>query len=494
MFQVTKKGAFSAFLVFLGGYCYEYGMFRKAALIFILIFAPAPALASGVLINEIAWMGTEVSTADEWIELRNEGTGDVDLAGWRLEWRGGEYGITFSIGNGTGKCSTTLFPASGYFLLERTDDTTLPNVSADCLYAGALSNEGDIVVLKDPSGTVIDRIDGSNVWKINGGSEVAGNNTTKETAQRSASGWITASPTPRAPNAGVPASSSPSPPSSSGTSTPAAPASSSAPAIVYPAIKAYAGEDRTAIVGELVEFVGRAAGIDNKPLENARFWWNFGDGEAIEGRVVSHIFRITGTYTVGLHVSSAEYAASDYLRIEATPNQIVVKNVLIGEGGSLRLKNEGNTEVEIGGWILEDADANRFQIPPKTRLAEGAEVSFASSVTGLFRSGGTALKLYYPNSKLALEWKGEKAKTSQTSTFVEEKKLPVMAVSPPAPMPFQKNVESVIVEETKAARDNKNTAQVSNFSAFNTSVFFIFAIILSVAAAVGFLVIKKFYF
>ena len=77
--------------------------------------------AQEVVLNEIAWMGTLTSANDEWIELFNDTGGDVNLAGWTLAATDGTPSIALS---GT-------IPAGGYFLLERTDDSTVPSVAAD---------------------------------------------------------------------------------------------------------------------------------------------------------------------------------------------------------------------------------------------------------------------------------------------------------------------------------------------------------------------------
>ena len=37
-----------------------------------------------IVISELLWSGTDLSTADEWIELGNTGTGDVNVGGWVL--------------------------------------------------------------------------------------------------------------------------------------------------------------------------------------------------------------------------------------------------------------------------------------------------------------------------------------------------------------------------------------------------------------------------
>lgn len=48
----------------------------------IFAFLPATALAT-IEISEIAWMGTTVSTDDEWIELYNNGSDEI-VDGWTL--------------------------------------------------------------------------------------------------------------------------------------------------------------------------------------------------------------------------------------------------------------------------------------------------------------------------------------------------------------------------------------------------------------------------
>jgi putative spermidine/putrescine transport system permease protein len=84
-----------------------------------------------VLINEVAWGGTEASAAGEWIELFNTTTADIDLTGWTLA-DGNDIQIDLA---GT-------IPAGGYFLLERGDDTTIADIPANQIYSGALRDGG----------------------------------------------------------------------------------------------------------------------------------------------------------------------------------------------------------------------------------------------------------------------------------------------------------------------------------------------------------------
>jgi|GEM_PF-5162227 len=125
--------------------------------------APAPAAcpASGpprIEISEVAWMGTVLSPNDEWIELHNlepvgitidsgqlassDGSVLVDLAGVRL-------------------------PASGYVVLERTDDDSVPGIAAAAVYVGALPNApgtGYALELAYASCGVIDQVRAEDGW------------------------------------------------------------------------------------------------------------------------------------------------------------------------------------------------------------------------------------------------------------------------------------------------------------------------------------------
>lgn len=105
-------------------------------------------------------MGTGASTADEWIELYNPGSTEVNLEGWRLRADDISPNITFPTG--------ARIPPRGFFLLERSDDNTVIDVSANLIYTGELSNSFEVLRLYDRSGRLIDTANS------NGGSWPAG--------------------------------------------------------------------------------------------------------------------------------------------------------------------------------------------------------------------------------------------------------------------------------------------------------------------------------
>jgi len=130
----------------------------------VVLAGATTGLAGTVVINEVAWSGTAASASDEWIELYNTAGEAIDLAGWTVVF--GETTIHLGVAEGsTREVRRATVEAGGYFLLERTDDATLADVEADVVYAGALSNNGTPIELRDASGQVVDRVEiGEGGW------------------------------------------------------------------------------------------------------------------------------------------------------------------------------------------------------------------------------------------------------------------------------------------------------------------------------------------
>ncbi len=121
----------------------------------------------GVIINEVAWMGSANSPSDEWIELKNISGGEIDLDGWQMVDLGEQIKIQLS-----GK-----LPAGGLYLLERTDDNSVPGVSADQIYKGALANVGEGLRFFNKNCGLVDEVMAAPDWP-------AGNNDYKKTMER----------------------------------------------------------------------------------------------------------------------------------------------------------------------------------------------------------------------------------------------------------------------------------------------------------------------
>lgn len=359
-----------------------------ASIFALLLFLASPAVVlADVLITEVAWMGTSESANDEWIELFNAGSSAVSLEGWSLVAEDGSPIITLA----------GQILANGYYILERTDDGSEPSVTADLFYSGSLSNAGEKLLLKNAGGTVIDTADGKDSWAI------GGNNETKETLQRTSSGWTTAPKTAGAGGVAVPSTSTTPTNTTSTTQTTNSPKVSFAPvnAPTYgtPNMAVYAGEDRHVTAGADSVFKGEGVGSDEEPLKESavRWRWNFGDGTVTHGKRVTHTFAYPGIYVVELSVSNEAMfeSVSDRLIVTARPALVTIAE---SNGQYIELKNSDSVELDISRWLLSDG-TRVFSIPEGTYILPSMSVRFPSSVTKL--GGGSNTSLLYPNTMLA---------------------------------------------------------------------------------------------
>ncbi len=145
-----------------------------------------------IIISEVAWMGTDLSPFDEWLELYNNSSQAVSLDGWQLLAQDGSPAISLR----------GIIDPGEYFLLERTDDTTLPTIKADLIYTGGLNNQGEHLMLLNKAGEIIDQANCADGWFF-------GSNEEKKTMERKIfsisdkAAWQTstaAGGTPKAPN------------------------------------------------------------------------------------------------------------------------------------------------------------------------------------------------------------------------------------------------------------------------------------------------------
>ena len=99
-------------------------------------------------------MGTVSSSNDEWLELFNPTSSSADISEWQLK------SLTDNSPDVAIGASKSIEPF-GFFLFERTADTTVSDISADQIYTGALSNNGEVLELRDKNGNLQDLVSSS---------------------------------------------------------------------------------------------------------------------------------------------------------------------------------------------------------------------------------------------------------------------------------------------------------------------------------------------
>jgi len=122
---------------------------------------------SSLVFNEIAWMGTKNSANDEWIELKNISGSLIDLKNWQIIDKKEQIKISLEGFLGPGEL----------FLLERTDDSSAPNVKADLTFAGNINNTEEELYLFNNNCLLEDRVSANPYWP-------AGDNSTKRSMER----------------------------------------------------------------------------------------------------------------------------------------------------------------------------------------------------------------------------------------------------------------------------------------------------------------------
>lgn len=336
-----------------------------------------------VVINELLWTGSAISSADEWIELRNVSDHAVDLSGWTMTKKSsGAETSMMTIPSGK------IIPAASVFLISNyanTSPSTTLNVVPDYVTTDvALANSTLQIKLYDASHALVDAADDGvgnplageldSAKKIYASMErnpVPGDGTL-------AQNWHTASRTvglkPGAIELGTPESVN-----SNGKPT------------------AIAGPDQNGVVGQSLNFDGSdSSDPESQPLV---FTWSFGDGSSAAEITPAHTFTAAGVYTVTLTVNDGTDMSSDVLQatIQAAPaaepagpvpeaptgstgeppagtcqglrlSELYPNPVGVDSGEFIELVNDGEEDMVLSGCAVGTTAAKTFKLPVGTTV------------------------------------------------------------------------------------------------------------------------------
>ncbi len=386
----------------------------RFAFLFLLLVIPLWGHAAPML-SEIAWMGTDADANNEWIEIYNFGTAPTDLAGWTLT---SGSGLSISL-------SGTLGP-HGVGVLERSDDATVPTVSALHIYTGALPNTGDsaslTLTLRDEDGTVVDEVVGGSDWSLIGGS----NTVPKKTAQRARTGtWVTAAPTPGAENAQV--NDVPPQDENDDTNDSEDEEDDQVEETTETATKSSGSNKRTTIVKSTAEltltltapevvyveqpvsFVTTASGPGRDIMNSLVYTWNFGDTYTGSGKTTTHTYRYPGEYVV---VVNAQFGKHDVTVQKSITVLAVGVSITRSPTGDVILTNTAGHDIDISGYMLRGTES--VVLPPYTYLRKGGTITIAKSRVA--STGNPMLALYDTDRSMVASESPLRATTPVTAT------------------------------------------------------------------------------
>jgi hypothetical protein len=333
-------------------------------------------------------MGDATSANHEWIELYNSGDAAVSLEGWTLT-----DGVNLSIS------LTGVLAGGEYGVLERSNDESAPGV-AFLTYTGALVNTGATLQLKDTHNGIVDQVAGGENWQ-----NIGGDNVTKETAQYTTGGWITAPGTPGSANAVAAVTAT--------TSTPTAElkrTDSSGEWLV--------GEVRTpsvlsripvteltltpivperAFVGQKVSFSVHASGVGEQFKPSLNYVWNFGDTTTAAGEEVTHQYMYPGTYMVRVRGSFGSREAVGEAVVTVLP---VVMSLTRSESEDVQLHNDMVYPIDVSGYRVRGEKT--VIMPDDTIILPRSTVTIPSGKVELIP--GQSLVMVYDSNDEPIAW------------------------------------------------------------------------------------------
>lgn len=191
-------------------------------------------------------------------------------------------------------------------------------------------------------------------------------------------------------------------------------------ATIDPRVYAYAGPDKTALIGKEEWFAGQAFNFNKQEVENVRYSWSFGDGARSYGKTVSHVYKYPGEYVVFLEVAHDKYIATSRLTVKAVYNQLKISEA---NSDFISITNQSGLEVDVSGWYLR-FNGSMFKFPSTTIVRPASSLVIPSITSGLkVSSPDEFVELLYPSELLAFAYTGK----AETATATE--KIKSVAVS-----------------------------------------------------------------
>lgn len=371
---MAQKFLFSVFLI-LGIFCFKTNLVQAE-----------------VIINEVAWMGTENSQYEEWLELYNTGEEAVSLAGWKLYKK--EETLLFSL-------SKTI-PAGGYLLVCRTTASVPDPLEGICeekgVFGGSgLNNTSDFLELQNTNGSRIDSIDALSGWP-------AGEATEKKTMQWSGESWVSASPTPGEENETVSLEEAEG--ETEGNSN-----SEVKKAPPEPKVRAKIEVPKVVFAEEPFSFRGVILENLKEVKYRGRYYWNLGDGKSLEtfeypGKL-EHTYFYPGEYAVFFDYFPDVFTDipkfAERVRIEAIPLEVSIEKVGGIKDFGIEILNKATEELDISGWSLVSG-RKAFIFPQRSILLPKKSLTISGRRTGFTFGDEKGLKLFSKTGEIRAEY------------------------------------------------------------------------------------------
>jgi len=402
-----------------------------------LLFLALPSAASAnVIITEIMYDLPGTDTGREWIEVRNEGSADVDLSAYKLFEANTNHKLT-SVAGGV-----TLASGAYAVIADNTEKFLLDNAGfSGVLFDSAfsLANTTETLILKNG-----DAEEDSVTYSSESGAAGDG-----QTLQLIGTSWETGNPTPGrdnvasappVPEEGEEENQQASTSTTSATQTTAPPPAPLAEPVddlgIPLTMTVKAGTDRVMIAGASELFRAQAFRKDGVKQNNAKYRWNFGNGFMRHDQEVFFQYNYPGKYvTVVTAEGPNDSKAFARFAVTVEPAQLAVVGA---DAIGITVANHGKRELNLSRWSLRVGDQH-FYLPEDTIILPGTDVLFPNEVTGLSPHSDESVALVYPNGKDATTYGEQAARATDKVVAV------TTASYPPVETAELKGKESAVV-------------------------------------------------
>lgn len=355
-----------------------------------------PAFA--LLITEVSFDPSGSDTDREWIEIYNDQTTNIDLTSVKFFENEVNHGVSVLSGD------KLIQPGEFVVLVQDLNKfkTDFPNYTGKIFKSSfSLSNSGETISLKDGDGPVLHLV---NYKQVDTGAKDG------ETISLSGQAWVKTIANPGSSSYEVTSS-------GNGTTTDTTVSTTTSTTTnetyfvptysyrsYYPEsekVYVFSGENRTGISGAEVHFEARAVNGEKKTLNDATYFWNFGDGETSQGKSVKHVFKYPSEYVVNVEAYSGGNKGDDKIYIKIVDPKIdvsfydVVRNDL--KETVVEIKNNNLVELDLGGLVVksqsfEHGYVGEFRIPRKTLILPKKSITM----------DGTTLKLATSTDRISI--------------------------------------------------------------------------------------------
>lgn len=394
----------------------------KKTILFIvcaIFFSGFNLARADVVINEIMYAPEGSDVGREWIEVYNDSDAPLDLSLYKFFEDNTNHKLVVSQGD-------VNIEDHGYAVIV-SDPVKFkidwPNFSGSIFDSSfSLSDTGEDLAIKDESSNIINTV----TYNFSEGAKEDGNS-----LQLVNGSWVGATPTPGVENessasSNVEDTSNNSNANDNNTNEKGTAISSSSSSsnssnqksttttktIIVQKIKAEIIAKSSAHVGIPFLFQGIVLGLDGEQVHRGKYFWNFGDGDFREIKVMnadefSHTYFYPGDYMVIFEYYKDFYNnspdASQKILIKVVPADVVISSVGDEKDFFIELSNNTNYEADLSNWILSSYGKS-FTIPKNTIIGSKKKIIISPKITNFSVSDKNSLQLMTPMHELVFNY------------------------------------------------------------------------------------------